>query len=436
MSPFSDYGQLSPRRHDGGRWLLPEALQAAAWLATQGVVPGDRIALGAQPSPMVAGLLQAALERGVAVVLINARWTSAEVTDLWSRCGARLAVVTPGHPLAAIPGSVVLPETWPSAVADLARHPDLALPGLILFTSGTTGRPKAARLSRRALYASIAVATAHLRLTTADTWLGCLPLDHIGGAMTVLRQIVAGYHLRLVPRWTPDLDLTGITGISVVPTQLHRMVAQGRRWPGTLRHLLTGGGPLAPELAAAATALGCAPTQTYGLTEHASMATCEAVPSGLTAGVPVGSRLRLDAEGRIELVGDSLFDGYEEAGGLVRPFTADGWFPTGDAGYLDDAGRLIVLGRRSDLIVSGGENIYPAEIEAVLERYPAIHEARVRGEPDAEWGHMVVAEVVAPGLTETQWQEALAPLAGYKRPRRWRVVEVLPRTSTGKLRRD
>ena len=435
MSPSSDVWDLTPVPLDGGRWLLPQAGAASAWLTSLGLGPGDRAALGAAPSPLVAGLLQAALDTGIALVLINARCTPAEVADLWARSGARMALASPDHPLAAVRDAVLLPDYLKPA--DLpARHPDLALPGLILFTSGTTGRPKAARLSRRALYASMAAATAHLGLGPADTWLGCLPLDHIGGAMTVLRQMTAGYRLRLVPRFTPDLPLAGVTGLSVVPTHLHRLVALGRPWPPGLRRILTGGGPLAADLAIACAALGCAPTQTYGLTEHASMATCEVDPAGLTAGVPVGGRLRLDAEGRIELAGDSLFDGYEEEGGLRRPTTPDGWFPTGDAGHLDAQRRLVVHGRRADLIISGGENVYPAEVEAVLERHPAIREARVRGEADAEWGQVVVADLVAPGLTEADVIAACAPLAGYKRPRRWRLVDALPRTSTGKLRRD
>ena len=419
-----------------GRWLLPEAHAAAAWLTGLGLAPGDRIALGAAPSSAMAGILQAALEMGIPVVLIQGRCTPGEVADLWTRSRARVAISSPGHPLAGIPGALRCPDLLPAA-APPPRHPDLALPGLILFTSGTTGRPKAARLSRRALYASVNAANAHLGLGNGDTWLGCLPLDHIGGAMTVLRQIGSGYRLRLASRFSPDLSFAGVTGVSLVPTHLHRLVARGQPWPSGLRRILTGGGPLAPDLAAACTALGCAPTQTYGLTEHASMATCETVPSGLTAGVPVGCQVRLDGEGRIELAGSSLFDGYEnDEGGLIRPFTADGWFPTGDAGVLDAEGRLTVLGRRSDLIITGGENVYPAEIEAVLSRHPAILEVRVRGEADPEWGQVVVADLVAPGVTEADWQAAVAPLAGFKRPRRWRLVPDLPRTSTGKLRRD
>jgi O-succinylbenzoic acid--CoA ligase len=243
----------------------------------------------------------------------------------------------------------------------------------------------------------------------------------------------------LLPRWDTEAAaqaLTGCTVASLVPTQLHRLVGRRRPFPPSVRLLLTGGGPLDPALAEAARALGCAPTQTYGLTETASMATCETVPSGLTAGSPVVGELRLAADGGIEVRGPHLFDGYEdEEGGLRPPCDAEGWYATGDAGRLDDEGRLIVLGRRTDLIVSGGENLYPAEIELLLERHPAIQEARVRGEADDEWGQVPVADVVAPGLTADQWFEALAEVPSYKRPRRYRLVAALPRTSTGKLQR-
>ena len=225
---------------------------------------------------------------------------------------------------------------------------------------------------------------------------------------------------------------------------LHRLIHErgNRPWPMSLRCLLTGGGPLAAELIARCTALGLPPSQTYGLTEAASQV-CTLLPrhavahSG-TAGLPLpGMQVRI-SEGVIEVRGPSLFSGYEEHGIVREPLASNSWFNTGDLGEQDAHGFLTVHGRRTDLIISGGENIYPAEIEATLERHPSIAEAGVFGIPDAEWGHVVAVVLVAHGdplkdADFTAW--CGVNFANFKRPRHWRWASVLPRTATGKLQR-
>ncbi|MBA3845550.1 MAG: AMP-binding protein, partial [Planctomycetes bacterium] len=203
------------------------------------------------------------------------------------------------------------------------------------------------------------------------------------------------------------------------------------------------GGPLDAELAASAIALGLAPSQTYGLSESASMATL--ADDADDAGAPLpGLDLRIagaqaDGIGRIELRGPMLFAGYEDDGVLVEPRAADAWFDTGDLGSIDPRGRLSVRCRRTDLILSGGENIYPAQVEAALMRHPGIADAAVFALPDPEWGQAVVALLVArrePLADADVTAHAVGTLAPFQRPRHWRWLSDLPRTASGKVARS
>jgi O-succinylbenzoic acid--CoA ligase len=240
------------------------------------------------------------------------------------------------------------------------------------------------------------------------------------------------------------IDTMPVHGISVVPTMLARLLHdRGQRaWPTTLRVLLTGGGPVAADLITHATALGLPPHQTYGLTEAASQVTTllpkDAVAHPGSAGRPLpGTEVRI-VDGVIAIRGPSLFDGYEEHGDLCDPHVQHEWFTTGDLGTIDADGYITVHARRSDLIISGGENVYPAEVEAALERHPAISEAGVYGLSDPDWGHIVIAVVVArtQPIDTAELDEWCAQyLAPFKRPKKWHWATSLPRTATGKLQR-
>lgn len=411
-----------------GNWWLSGAGAAATWLRER-LPPGARVVLRAAPSPSVAALIQGAWAAGVCLVPINRRLTAAEAAPLIARAAAQLVL------------DGVLPEFSGTAAPDVVEH-DPASPALLLFTSGTSGPPKAVRLSRRAVSAAIHAAVERLSLTPADRWCTCLPLDHIGGISIVLRSLVSGCALSLHPRFDREAvaaDLRTATGVSLVPTMLHRLVARSEPWSSTLRTLLIGGGPLDRRLAEDCWTLGLAPCQTYGLTECASqvctLSASDAADGIGTAGRPLsGMQVRIAADGTIEVRGAMLMDGYE---GEPSPFTADGWFATGDFGRLDAAGRLTVLGRRDEVLVSGGENLAPHEIEAVLERHPGIREAGVYGVPDREWGMRVCAVLVpsdAP-LSDDEMRAVCAPLADFKRPKEWRWATALPRTALGKLQR-
>jgi O-succinylbenzoic acid--CoA ligase len=442
------------------RWWLPGVAGALSWLADHGLKAGMRMGLAGANLPACAALLQAAPLSGITTVLFNRRLSPTALGAQLRESACAALVTAPGGARAEagrIP-TILLPEDFPACAA----HPSLAplsreQAALVLFSSGTGGEPKAVRLSMAALSAAAAAAVERLALVRADHWLGCLPLDHIGGASLVLRAGLCGYTLTLVERFdataVDQLLGGGVTGISVVPTMLDRLVAAraGRAWPPSLRVLLTGGAPLAGELALSTSRLGLAACETYGLTEAASQV-CTSAPADATpgsCGTPLpGMALRIrrpdggvagpGESGIIEIAGAALFDGYEQDGEVVQRHPRGAWFATADLGTLDGAGRLSVQGRSDDLINSGGEKIDPAEIEAVLERHPAILEAGVHGAPDAQWGQLVSAVLVArgapPPAAELQaW--CSERLGGFRSPRAWRFVAALPRTASGKLQR-
>lgn len=419
-------------------WWLPGAAAAAAWLQ-QRVAPGARVILRATPSPVVAALIQGAWAAGICVVPINRRLTDAEAAPLIAQAGATL----------------VLDDAWlrgeqlefTGTTAPPHWTPDPASLALLLFTSGTSGPPKAVRLSRRALSAAVTAAVERLDLSPHAVWSVCLPLDHIGGISIILRSLFSGCALHLHERFEQQAiadDVSLVSGISLVPTMLHRLVqvqhARAANWPPSLRTLLIGGGPLDRGLAEACAALGQAPCQTYGLTECASQV-CTLTPEDALAGIGTAGRplrgleVRLTPEGIIQVRGAAVLDGYD-----ADPFPgdADGWFTTGDLGQWDDSGRLIVLGRSDEVLISGGENCAPHDIEALLERHPGIREAGVYGLPDREWGTRICAVFVPTNepLTDAEVRAACALLAPFKRPKEWRWAPTLPRTSLGKIQRQ
>jgi O-succinylbenzoic acid--CoA ligase len=442
---------LPPEHPAAGTWpfLLPGVGGALAWLRTLGLQRGRRLGLAGANTPATAALLQAAPLAGATTVLFNRRLTIAELDEQRRRAHLDLLVADASHALAAVPGAAVFPAIFTDqAFGDCTPLADDEA-AFVLFTSGTSGRPKAARLPWSAIRHATDAAVRALALGPGSAWLACLPLDHVGGASVVLRAGRGGGSVLLHERFdaeaaTAAIDAGEVTGASVVPTMLHRLLAlRGERpWPPTLCCLLVGGGPLARELIDRCSVLGLPPSQTYGLTETASQvctllpAEAAAHPGSAGRALP-GAAVRI-AAGVIEVRGPMVFAGYEDAGDLTEPLTGDGWFSTGDLGGLDSDGFLTVHGRRSDLIVSGGENVYPAEIEAVLERHPQVREAGVHGLDDAEWGQVVAAVLVPDGEPPTDAEFAAwcaLHLAGFKRPRRWRWSPSLPRTATGKLQR-
>jgi O-succinylbenzoic acid--CoA ligase len=438
------------------RRLSYRALDAevSAWagrLARHGVRPTDRVAVLAWNGLPAVALIFAVRRLRATLVPLNARLTRAELTPLVERARPRVVLAEEAL-LDRVDGatSIELLEQTPTAVHPgsdaLAPDEDWA----VLFTSGTTGQAKGARLPVSALLASAAASGANLGATADDRWLCNLPLFHVGGLAMAVRCAVDGATLVLQRRFDALetarlLHDERITHASFVARTLALTLDAGAR-PGFLRAVLVGGGPVPPELSARARAASLPVLQTYGLTEACSQVTTErpAEADGSSAGPALpGLSVRIadvpgdDAAGEIQVRGPTLMAGYLDDDDATGRALADGWLRTGDLGRLDARGRLHVLARRFDLILSGGENVYPAEVEAVLAAHPAVAEAAVVGRADAAWGEVPVAVVVLhPGArTDGLLEWARSRLAGFKVPADVVALPALPRTAAEKVDR-
>ncbi len=324
----------------------------------------------------------------------------------------------------------------------------------VLFTSGTTGSPKGIALSRRAFVASARASEANLGFRDDDRWLLGLPIAHVGG-LSILTRCLLARKTVVVPDAVAEgrrLDATSLiasieatrtTLVSLVPTQLEWLLAEpGWSPPPFLRAVLLGGAAARPSLLERAAERGLPVLTTYGLTEACSQVTTQ--PAGTVnrgergAGAPMfGTEVRI-VEGAIQVRGPTLLSALVPAG-VGSVLDDDGWFHTDDLGRLDEVGHLHVLGRRSDLIVTGGENVYPAEVEAILERCPGVDAACIFGVPDDTWGELVAVALV-PGESGAPADGDLLRfvrehLAQHRRPRLVALINAFETTPAGKLDR-
>jgi O-succinylbenzoic acid--CoA ligase len=331
--------------------------------------------------------------------------------------GAKLVVEEPvaGAPAAAI-------DVAPDAVATL------------MYTSGTAAGPKPVALSYDNWQWNAIGSALALGLDAAERWLCPMPLAHVGGLSIQLRSAIYGTTVQLHNRFDVQAVLAAlgdrerpVTLVSLVPTMLGRLLDAGLRDPPALRWALLGGGPIAPALLKRARAAGVPVAASYGMTEACSQIA--------TAGFPLfGFEVRIAGDGEVLVRGPAV---------AAAALAEDGWLHTGDLGALDDRGRLSIEGRKADTIVSGGENVAPVEVEAILLEHPAVADAAVLGRPDPEWGEAVVARVVLrPGTTlaagsasEELRQHCASLLAPFKVPKTVELVDALPRGTTGKLLR-
>ncbi len=475
-----DRAHISPDRialeADGFRLDFGEldagAAELAAGLDHTGVKPGEIVALLAQNGALFVQAVHAVARAGAALMPLNLRLTPSELAWQLSDAGAhRLLHDAANRDLAialrdeAAPLELLALEKLPvqSAPGDPPRF-DLAALHSVVYTSGTTGRPKGAMLTYGNHLWSATASALNLGLQPDDRWLACLPLFHVGGLSILLRSVIYGTTAVVHPGFDParvnaaiDSEGDGVTIVSVVANMLQRMLDErsDQPYPSSLRCVLLGGGPAPEPLLRRCAEIGVPVVQTYGLTETASqiatLAPQDALPRLGAAGKPLfGAELRIVDEndsqraageaGEIAVRGPSVTPGYlnrpEETAAAIR----DGWLHTGDIGYLDGEGYLYILDRRDDLIVSGGENIYPAEIEATLQSHPDVLEAGVYGVEDDRWGRSPVAVVVlhegAVPSTEALLAFCRERLAAYKAPKRIDFASSLPRNAAGKLLRN
>ena len=305
---------------------------------------------------------------------------------------------------------------------------------VVLFTSGSTGEPRPVALTRENFEASARGSADILGVRTDDRWLCCLPVFHVGGLSILVRSALNATTAVLEERFdvqrVKDLLESGeVTVVSLVPTMLARLRDAGLERAHGLRALLLGGGPIPDELFAWAVGVGLPVRLTYGMTETTSQIATAAAGERLAHPLP-GVGVRISADGEILVRGEMVAPGAADG---------DGWLHSGDVGSLDADGRLTVHGRLKDLIVTGGENVAPVEVEQALLAHPGVADAGVLGVPDREWGEAVCALVVPGelGVAPDQLREwCRERLPGFKAPKRIELVDALPRNAAGKLVRD
>ena len=430
--------------------------------------PGDHVGI-LMPNglPFVATLF-ALMRMGAVTVPLNTRLSSAELKWQLENADCRLLICEPR--------TRALADAISEDPLELRRRSFLEAPSqyeeyggmnldddfAIVHTSGTTGLPKAAILTYGNIYQSAVSSALKLGVMQRELWLCVLPLYHVGGLSIILRSWHYGTAVQLMPAAPFDAQAVNrelsekpITLVSLVPTMLQRLLdAKMRDWNPRLRLILLGGEAPSLELLERCIAEKLPIATSYGLTEAASQV-ATALPDLVcrkpgTVGKPLmttqvwvaderGENAPPNEPGEVLAKGATVTRGYYNASGATRAALRDGWLHTGDIGYLDEDGDLFVLQRRADLIISGGENIYPAEVERVLRQHPAVAEAVVFGQPDQQWGQRAAAvvELQAGAATSAEALEIFmrGKLAGYKIPRQYAFVDAMPRTSSGKIQR-
>ena len=406
--------------------LEAEATWVARRLAAHGVRRGSVAALTMHARREQVVLVHALMKIGAALLPLSPRLTDAE----------RDALIAAEEPIVDLDDAGELTQT--EADMPLLGEHDMDDVCARVLTSGSTGSPRPVGLSYGNFLWSAVGSAFNIGVEPEDRWLCCVPLSHIAGLGIVMRSVIYGTTAAVhdgfdVDRVAASLEEERITQLSLVTTMLTRLLDAGADLSGP-RAILVGGGPVPEEPLEEAIAKGATVVQTYGLTE-----TC----SQVTTLAPADAKRKLGSAGRPLLTthlriqdGEILIQGPTVAPGRAD---ADGWLHTGDLGRIDEEGFLYVEDRMDDLIVSGGENVAPAEVEKVLLRHPEVADAAVIGREDPEWQQAVTAVVVLENGSQATAEElrryCAESLAGFKVPKRVELAAALPRTPSGKLMR-
>lgn len=438
--------------------LLTEADAVAGRLWAAGARPGSAVGVQLPPGRPFVLTLHALLRIGAVAVPLDPRLAREERDR---RLG--------DAPLVDVPAWEALPPAAPSTpLRDVHELDDVAI---VVHTSGTSGPAKPVPLTYGNWLWSALGSAATLGCPPDERWLCALPLNHVGGLSVLLRSAIAGTTAIVHDGWDTDRVLASLTGrrseegppptvVSVVPTTLRRLLDAGLRRTDAmaLRWVLLGGASIPAGMLEEAAEAGIPVAPTYGMSEATSQIATLGAPLFCTrvaiaapgpgrgttggdpgddvAGTPGGDGPPTPRFAASGAVGEVLVAGPTVSRDAVAP---DGWLHTGDLGVLDDRGRLTIVGRTGDTIITGGENVLPLEVERVLEADPAVAEAAVFGRPDREWGERVCARVVAATGARVDLERlraaAAAALLPHQRPREYEVVGALPRTASGKLQR-
>ena len=438
-----------------GQELLDRSEVVAQRLGHTGVGPGDRVLLSASSSVELVVAHVAILRLGAVVVPTNGAYRAEEVGHVVSDARPKVAIVE--HPewsewIHSADPSVVV--TSPSVELEAGTSVSLDRtetnsPALIGYTSGTTGRPKGAVLSHGNLLASVRGLEIAWRWTPDDILILALPLFHMHGLGVGLHgSLAVGAKVVLLSEFNVDEVVDSITKFDAtmffgVPTMYSRLLESPEATElEQLRLCVSGSAPLPAELHQSIHRVtGQHVLERYGMTETAMLVSNpyegERRPGSVGFPLP-GVEVRLEGDpAEIQVKGPNVFSGYWERPEENTEAFVDGWFRTGDLGAIDPEGYLSIVGRAKELIISGGFNVYPREVEEVISEYEAIQECAVVGVPDEEWGEVVVAFVVAEREIEDEEIKIFVGerLAHYKRPRRTYTLERLPRNALGKVQK-
>lgn len=427
--------------------------RGATWLIAQGLSAGDTLALQLPKEPVFLELCLASWALGITVLPLNDRYTADETRFAVTDAGARLAIL--GRPVDGVPGTLLDDVR----LDDLPEHPLTEVPaldalGAILFTSGTTGRPKGARLTQRNLAAPVDALHTAWRWSAEDVLVHALPLSHVHGLfVAACGALRAGAHQIWCSKFDPREVLDALRQATVfmgVPTFYGRLLEVDE--PPDLsgvRLFTSGSAPLAGHVHRAfQRRFGHAIVERYGMTEVGIVVSnpiggerpgAVGLPlPGVSVRVvgPDGTDRAVGEIGEVLIRGPSVFAGYHDRPDATAAALRDGWMHTGDHGHIDPDGYLVLVGRRSDLVLVGGLNVYPGEVEQVLADIPGVREVAVFGIADPDLGEVPHAAFVGESSPDVVRVAARARLAPYKVPRQFHRLDALPRNAMGKVQKD
>ncbi|MEN1970293.1 o-succinylbenzoate--CoA ligase [Lentibacillus sp. N15] len=444
------------------RQLKERSQQFARKLAHIGVQQGSHIAILSNNHPSMVVTIHALSYLGAVSVMLNTRLTADELQYQINDADVAL-ILTNDDPylMETGKGFSVPVKTFvevaeePETAVDLVEELRLDDTFTIIYTSGTTGFPKGVMHTYGNHWWSAIGSVLNLGLQANDKWLCALPIFHVSGLSIFIKSVIYGMPVYLLEKFEESIvhDAImnrGVTAVSVVTIMLQRLIKMldTETYPATFRCMLLGGGPAPKPLLEKAKSSKVPVFQSYGMTETSSQIVTLSPNDALnkigSAGKPlVPAQLQIahtndSTVGEILVKGPMVTHGYFNQTQATKKAIHDGWLATGDLGYLDDDGFLYVVDRRNDLIISGGENIYPSEVESVLSGMDAISEIGVVGKLDANWGQVPVAFVVADGTVTASdiTKYAEQHLAKYKHPAAIYFVKALPRNASNKLVRN
>ncbi len=458
--------QLTPDRlaltNGQEHWTFVQLDQLVRRLTTRlshlGLAEGARVAILAESSMPIVAVIHALTRLHAVLVPLNPRLMPTDLEILLN--DAEPQIVIGSSAMAPSFSHTITPEELWDHLDDepLAESSPINLDQVqcLMYTSGTTGKPKGALLSYGNIFYSASFSAIHNGTLASDLWLHVMPLYHIGGLSIVFRSVITGTGIVLLPRFDTDevfemMSRYPISLMSLVPTMLYRLLSVNQSFPPSLRLILLGGAPPAPSLIDEALTRQLPVVQTYGLTETSSQIATQLVHESRihkNAGhaiYPTDVAILFDNHvthephqtGEIVVKGPTVFQGYWRDPAQTKGTFWQDWLKTGDVGFLDENGYIHVIDRQKDLIIRGGENISPTEIERAFLAHPKVLDAGVLAMEDAEWGQvpLIMLVTTAPITLAECKTWAHSQLSSIKRPVKYYHAKTLPRTASGKLRR-